>query len=326
MATRLLLTGGSGFIGTHLADAAVNAGMEVLNLDINPPLRPDQKVYWRVGDLLNRDFVEGLVEEFRPDAIVNLAAIADISFKFDDMPVNVGGLGILIDAAMQLEPRPRLVHVSTQLVVGPGYEPTGPRDYSPYTEYGRTKAASEELMWERAGGLEWVIVRPTNVWGPWHRTFAPSTWKYLQRRWYMLPTGADPVRSYGYVSNVADQILESTRAATDIVNRQVFYVGDEPFPSRLWLDGFSVALTGKRVRRVPGSFLQLLAQGGEVMKSIGLPAPLDKGRLFRISADYRTPMTPTFAALGKGKVSLDQGTSDTVAWLRAEFPDVFPSR
>lgn len=324
MGQRLLITGGSGFIGTHLINAAIEAGDEVLNLDIAAPLCSDHARYWREGDLLDAAGFTALVEEFRPTAIVNLAAIADISFRFEDMPVNTIGVDNIVDAVRATDRQTRIVHVSSQLVVEPGYTPTGPQDFAPYTEYGRTKAASEEILWRRAEEIEWTILRPTNVWGPLHRTFVPSTWKYIQRRWYMLPTGSDPIRSYGYVKNVAEQMLAATRIDPALIDHKVFYVGDLPIHSREWLDGFSYALTGKPVRRVPGQALRVLAGAGEVMKRVGLPAPLDNGRLFRISADYQTPMASAITVLGEGSSSLAQGIAETTAWLRSEFPTMFP--
>jgi nucleoside-diphosphate-sugar epimerase len=320
---RLLVTGGSGFIGTHLIEAALDIGDEVINLDIEAPLRLDQAVYWRKDDLLNPNSLADLVRHFRPDVIINLAAIADISFKYNDMPVNTIGVKNIIDAAKAVVPRPRIVHVSTQLVVAPGNESAGPREYFPYTEYGRTKAESERILWECADDLVWTVLRPTNVWGPWHRTFVNSTWNYLQRRWYMVPTGPSPIRSYGYVKNVASQILKSAHLSDGAVNRKIFYVGDPPISSHEWLDGFSLSLTGRPVRRVPISALKLLARGGELAKQIGIPAPFDNGRLFRISSDYAVPMEASISTLGSGSTSLEEGIASTTQWLRFQFPKMF---
>jgi nucleoside-diphosphate-sugar epimerase len=324
--SRLLVAGGSGFIGTHTVAAALAAGDDVVNVDIRRPLLGEQGDHWRELDLMDAEGLKRLVAEFRPDAIVNLAAVADLALSYEDMAVNYVGVENLVGAARAVDAPPRIVHISTQLVVEPGYAPSGPRDYRPYSEYGKTKATSEEVLWTHADDLEWTIARPTNVWGPYHPSFALSTWKYLNRRWYAIPRGARTIRSFGYVENVAAQLLAAAKGPAEAVDHQVFYVGDEPMPLATWLDGFSRTLTGKPARRVPRALLKAGAEAGELIKRAGRGAPFDRGRLFRITADYAVPMAPALEALGRGPVSREQGIADTVDWLRREHPAEFKRR
>jgi len=128
------------------------------------------------------------------------------------------------------------------------------------------------------------------------------------------------------VINVVGQMIAASKAEAAEVNRRVFYVGDEPIPSSRWLDGFSRALTGRKARRVPGGVLKLLALGGEAVHRMGGSAPLDLGRLYRMTTDYPVPMEETFETLGRGSVSLDQGIEETVAWLRRELSDEYQQK
>lgn len=325
MPQRVLVTGGSGFIGGHLVRALASRGDDVLNLDLMPPPAGDGRGRWAKVDLLDRAALQETVAEFRPEILFNLAAVADISLAYEQMLPNTVGLRNLLAAAAAL-PDSRIIHASTQLVVRPGYAPSGPTDWAPYTVYGETKADSERILWEEAGGLAWTIVRPTAVWGPGHPSFARSTWKYLNRRWYMLPTGSNPIRSYGYVANVVSQLIAAGTLGEEAVARKVFYVGDAPIPLARWLDGFSCALTGKPTRRIPGAMLKAVATLGELSGRIGGPSPINLGRLYRITTDYAVPMEESIACLGRGPVSLDEGIAQTVEWLKQVMPQEYGRR
>lgn len=314
---RILVTGGSGFIGTHLVKALVNSGFEVLNFDINPPRDSSQDSTWQKANLLNLDQVKLVFSEFQPKYIFNLAAETDISKPKDQFAVNTIGLSNILDAADAVGIAPHLVHASTQLVMAPGHTPANERDLAPYSEYGETKAESEAILWRYTGRTSWTVIRPTTIWGAWHSTFPKTIWKYIERRWYMMPTGIDPIRSYGYVGNIIDQMMSiiSTKAN---LNGKALFVGDEPMRSSEWLDGFSEALTGKRIRRVPGSLLHGLAELGEFSGRLGGPSPINRGRLFRMSSDYPVPMDETFRLLGRGSTKLGAGIEATVNWIRAQ--------
>lgn len=315
--SRILVTGGSGFIGTHLVHTLVNCGFNVLNLDVESPRDSSQIGNWRKADLLDIGATRQILSEFQPRYVFNLAAETDISKPKDKFAVNTIGLSNILEAADAAGVAPHLVHASTQLVMAPGHRPTSERDLAPYSEYGETKAASEAILWAYRGRTRWTVVRPTTIWGPWHSTFPTTIWKYIEKRWYMMPTGIDPVRSYGYVGNIVEQMMSIMSAKTDMNGRAIF-VGDEPIRSSEWLDGFSRALTGRPVRRVPGSLLHALAELGEFSGRFGGPSPINRGRLFRMSSDYPIPMDQTFRELGRGSTRLCDGIEATVSWIRAQ--------
>jgi nucleoside-diphosphate-sugar epimerase len=311
---RVLVTGGSGFIGTHLVNGLLNSGDQVLNLDIVAPKLPEHTRVWQQCDLLDEAALRGVVSRYRPTVIYNLAANADIAKHGEALAVNTRGLQNLINANLHLNTPAHLTHTSTQLVVGPQYSAQGPRDYSPYTEYGDTKAKSEELLWH-SRAMPWTIARPTMVWGPWHPQFAKSIWRYIGKRWYLLPTGIDPVRSFAYVGNVVAQLMAIPNAPSQRVVSKVFYLSDEPVRSSVWLDGFSIAMTGKPIRRIPGGLLRSAALVGELSGKLGGPSPINLGRLYRMTTDYETPVSPTFDVLGRGPYTFDEGVKRSLAWL-----------
>jgi len=324
--TRFLVTGGSGFIGTHLVEALLARGDMVVNVDVARPTLPGHAPYWRNIDLMDQASIASLVADFQPEAIINLAAIADLQKGREAMQVNTIGLLNLLEATKDFARKPRLVHASTQLVVGPGEPVTGPRDYAPYTPYGESKAESEQLLWDWPGAIEWSVIRPTLVWGAYYPTFARATWYYLQRRWYFVPSRNSAIKTFSYVESLVHQMLRAAELPGERVNRKIFYGGDEVLDSAIWLDAFSRALTGKAARRLPYAGLQLLAAGGDLSAKLGGPSPINSGRLFRMTQDYPTPIDETLQILGRSSHSLEQGVATTVAWLRDAYPGKFPRR
>lgn len=311
----VLVTGGSGFIGSHMLDALDARGLECINLDIRPPQLARDAASWRQGDLRDQAAVEAVVRETQPGVIFNLAAYADLKGDLGEMTANTDGCRHLIRAVEKLGHSPLIVHTSTQLVAGPGSNVSGDQNYAPYSPYGESKAESERIFQALPDGFRWTITRPTNVWGARHPSFSNAIWKYIRRGLYMHPN-RPVLRSYGYVENVVEQYFRIAEAEPFSVEGHVFYVGDEAMDSAIWVDAFAVAFTGKAARRVPMCVLKAAAILGEISDRVGGPSPINLGRLHRLTTDYVVPMEPTFLTIGRGPIDFQTGIERTLAWLR----------
>lgn len=325
MFNRVLVTGGSGFIGTHLVTALVSLGREVVNLDVKPPVLPEHAKYWREIDVIDRDRLVESFREIAPDAVIHLAARANIEITdwSSFTSIHEGTSNLLLAAAGAPTVR-RIINTSTQYVAEPGYTPESDTDYRPYTAYGEAKAYAERLFFKEEPRATWLIVRPTNIWGPGHPSFAKSVWRYLAKRWYLHPSVTPPVvRTYGYVGNTVRQYIGLLNAPDDVVHRKVFYLGDSEIDSSKWLDAFSLQLTGKPVRRVPIALLKCFARLGDFLKACRLPSPLDSQRVWRMSTNTTAPLQKTFDVAGPAAITLEDGVAETVKWLRAEYPETY---
>jgi nucleoside-diphosphate-sugar epimerase len=146
---KLAVTGGTGFVGSHVIDAALAAGHEVKALTRREQ-PPRERLTWVGGSLDNREALKDLVED--ADAVIHVAGVINAPDAAGFEQGNVAGTLAMLAAATAGGAR-RFVHVSSLAAREPKL-----------SQYGASKARSEELV-ERSG-LDWSIVRPPAVYGP----------------------------------------------------------------------------------------------------------------------------------------------------------------
>src|SRR5688572_7364520 len=97
---KVLVTGGSGFIGTNLVEALLQKGNVVVNLDSAKPPKDAHLQFWKQVDILDAAKLEAEILKFEPEVILHLAAVADLDGK--DMAhysANVEGTQNIVDIA-----------------------------------------------------------------------------------------------------------------------------------------------------------------------------------------------------------------------------------
>jgi nucleoside-diphosphate-sugar epimerase len=317
---KVLVTGGSGFIGTNVVEALSREGNTILNYSLHAPLNSEQIQYWRSGDVLDPRTMAAVFQEFQPERVLHLAARAECDENTTvegGYRVNTEGTRNVLDAIRATPSVERTIITSTQFVCAPGRLPKDDTDYFPETVYGQSKVITEKLT--RATNLPtcWTIIRPTNIWGPWHMRYRREFWRVLQRGLYFHPGRQPVIRSYGYVRNVVSQIKKIFETPRDTVHGKTLYLGDRPINLLDWVNGFARALTGREVRVVPRRLIRALALLGDVPTALtGKPFLINSSRLRSMTTDYETPMEPTFDLLGGNPSTLEEGISETVEWLR----------
>lgn len=205
---RVLVIGGSGFIGRYLVRRLGAAPHQVWATYRSRPPEPDGNS-WRRVELSGADALQGLFQQSRPEVVVHLAAMADVGACEREpevaAAVNVDATSAI--ACLSRQHGARLVFVSTEYVFD-GLSGFYDEDATPNptTRYGRTKQDAEQAV--AALGDLGAIVRTSIVYG-WplqaHRNFAPWLIDRLRSgQSYHGPTGV--MRSPVYVEHLVDGI------------------------------------------------------------------------------------------------------------------------
>lgn len=239
---KCVVTGGAGFIGSHLTERLVNDGHEVRvvdnfyigrmsNLDVvaNSPRLSVHK-----ADVADHDAIKPLFEGV--DWVFHLAALADIvpsiEQPFPYHRANVDGTISVLEAARHAGAK-RFVYVASSSCYGiPDRYPTPETaDIRPMYPYALTKYVGEEyaLHWEKTYGLPLVSVRFFNVFGPRHRTtgtygavFGVFLAQKLAGKPLTIVGDGTQTRDFTFVTDAADALV--TAAASDVSGR-VYNVG-----------------------------------------------------------------------------------------------------
>ena len=313
---RLLVTGGSGFIGTNVMQHYIDKGIPLMNVDWNPPLNTGQSTYWKECDILDSERFSTIAKEFGPTHVIHLAARADCEEEEDMRGYlqNHEGTRVVLEVLKTIPSMEHVIVTSTQFVCEAGYQPKHDTDYKPYTMYGESKKLTEDVT--RAADLPfaWTIIRPTTIWGPYSLRYRDITFRVMKKGLYFHPSKKNVIRSYGYVGNVVWQIDRMLTLPREQMKDKVFYVGDQPFDLITWVDAIARELTGKPVRIIPTWLVRLIALGGDVLTALRLPFPITSSRYRSMISDYITPMDRTIEALGEAPYGMEEGVKEFISW------------
>jgi UDP-glucose 4-epimerase len=173
---KVLITGGAGFIGSHIADAYLAAGWDVLvadNLGSGKIENLDPAAQFTKIDICSPEFAE-YIEDRRPDVVVHAAAQISVSFSvrepaFDARQNIIGPLDMCM-ACVRAGVKKIIFSSSGGTIYGeiPGEPATEDHPYSPLSPYGISKMAFEYYLqfFQREYGLEYTSLRYGNVFGP----------------------------------------------------------------------------------------------------------------------------------------------------------------
>ena len=314
---KILITGGSGFIGINLINS-VSKKYNVLNIDKHPPAYTKQKEYWKEIDILDNNKLEKEILAFDPDYIIHLAAVTDLNGKDNSYYLaNVEGTRNVAKICEKLNHLKKVVFTSSMYVCRPGYIPLNYDDYRPHTLYGESKVQSELVVKNIINPtFKWVIIRPTSIWGPWFGVPYIDFFSIVYSGKY-FDFGRTCSKTYGYVENTIFQIEKIL--LSDSANFKTMYVGDNP-PIQIseWASEISLEFQGRKIRKVPFYVIKAASIVGDLFLKLSIKFPISSFRLYNMTTNNIFPLNEIYEIANEIPVSRLEGTKRTINWLKSE--------
>ena len=322
---KVLVTGATGFIGSHLVEALLQKGYSVRCL-----LRKTSDLKWLKG--LPIECVPGdckdkasLMEAVKGiDQVFHLAGVTKAVEENTYFEINGYGTDNLVHACIEQNPRlQRFIYLSSQAAAGPsrnGCKKKESDQCEPVSPYGQSKRMGEEFALAHSGEVPLVILRPSAVYGPREKDIY-AYFRLVSKRMKPCFTGQNPCLSLVYVEDVVQAILLASEMPEP--RGEIFFLSDgRDYRLEEIGDTFAQAMGLKALRiPIPEWIFHCAATVSEYFSKLSRKPPLiSKGKVEEIiQKDWVCDITRAREILCfEPRIPLEQGAKLTVDWYRKE--------
>jgi dihydroflavonol-4-reductase len=317
-----LVTGASGFLGSHLARALLDKGYKVSILarkSSDLSRLKDLPLELKFGSLSDPESLKEAASG--QDYIFHSAGLIAAKDRDEYFKGNVEGTRNLLDAVAMVCPNvKRFVYVSSLAAGGPSEGKIGNDEKKvpkPITFYGESKLAGEKLTLEYKDRIPVSIIRPPAIYGP---SDKPTFNFFKFAKWGVIPVfGKED--TYLSITHVADVVHAMILIAENEKARgETFYVSDGEINS--WLDIWKIMCeaAGKkgRVIRIPLGLFFFIARVSELFSKItGKPSMLNYHKAIDMTRNWSVDSSKIRNMLGFKEIySLREGTRHTFKWYK----------
>lgn len=314
--SKLLITGGSGFIGYHFHQYFPQA--QITNIDLVPPNLPLQSTYIN-GDIRIRENVEQAIEKSQCETILNLAGVHNDFGRTREeyFDTNERGTKVLCEAATKYNIK-NIILYSSVAVYGNKPTPTHEKMIpTPSNPYGASKLAAEEVVkkWAAADKQRSVLImRPVVIYGEQNTANMYRLIDQIQKGRYVHIGNADVIKSIGYVKNLVEAtkfLMERLQSGVHIYN-----FADEPqLSSRVIAETIIRALGKKNAPTLPYWLVYLMGLPFDLaIKITGKDLPISTNRINKFCSSTHHGADKLKTAGFSPKWTNEEGLTNMVKW------------
>lgn len=299
---KFAVTGGTGFVGSHVLEQALAAGVAIQALTRRPVAAgTGPQSHWIAGTLADPAALARLCEGV--DAVIHIAGAVNVPSQADFAAANIAGTQAVIEAAQAAGVR-RFIHVSSLAAREPEL-----------SDYGWSKAGAETVV--RASPLDWTIIRPPAIYGP---RDADMFEMFRAAKWGVLPVPPRGRASIIHVVDLARLLLACGQGGPDLAGALF-----EPDDGRA--GGWPHAELARAIGTAMGHRVWAPALPGAWLKSAAKLDRLVRGNKARLTPDRaRYMLHPDWVSsaslavprhLWEPRISTPAGLLHAAEWYRA---------
>ncbi len=328
----VLITGASGFIGSHLVEEGLKRDYTVyagIRSTSSKEYLKDPRIHFLEIDFTSRNMIMETLESCRVQGllfqyVIHNAGVTKAAKKEDYFRVNSQNTQNFIQALAEARMVPeKFIYMSSIAAYGPG-DPATLRPVmlsdtpNPIELYGKSKLEAEKYI-RSLDSFPWLIIRPTGVYGPREKDYY-IYFKTMSRGLETYIGSKQQILTFIYVKDLARLIFDALKS--NIVRKSYFISDGKEYDTRTFAAITKKILKNKTVKiRVPLSIVKQLSSGLEKLYGLWGSIPTLNTDKYNVlsSTNWRCETAPLQTDFGfSAEYDLERGIEETVDWYKTQ--------